>query len=73
MPFCLHIAQILLYPPVLYSQQFIAIWLKHEKHSPKTKFLPSLGAVHNYQHFHERTNRTLGGRGLGRRVRFFKK
>ena len=32
----------------------------------------SLGVVHNCHHFHERTQRTLGGRGSRATVRFFK-
>ena len=31
----------------------------------------SLGVVHHFHHLHERTDRTLGGRGVGPDVRFF--
>ena len=31
-----------------------------------------LGVIHNCHHFHERTQRTLGGRGSRATVRFFK-
>ena len=33
--------------------------------------LNKLGVVHHFHHLHERTDRTLGGRGVGPDVRFF--
>ena len=34
--------------------------------------IDDLGVVHNCHHYHERTQRTLGGRGSRATVRFFK-